>query len=218
MRVRAEQPQGQALGVQLHLGLGKVEVQGPAGLPAQLPAQAGHVLHVLQHRAQGLVFAGPQVALAIEPGLDLLVGEAPGRMDDAGGEFAVQHLALLVQGHQRAHGQAVHVRLQRAEAVAQGLGQHGQDAVRQVDAGGALVGFLVQGRTGLHVVGHVGDVHAQLPVAVVQADQRHGVVKVLGVGPVDGEEDQCPQVHAPGLGLFRRLRGEGPRPRAGWPG
>src|SRR5699024_7259624 len=114
--------------------------------------------------------------------------------DDRLDELVVDELALFVQVHQAGESQAQFALVQAADAVGQLLGQHGHHLVGIVDAGGPLKGFVVQGGARLDVVGHVGDVHPQLKAVggLVQAD---GVVDVLGLGAVDGEDGQGAQVH-----------------------
>ena len=86
------------------------------------------------------------------------------------------------------------VRLEAGQAVGDHLRQHGDDAVGQIDAGGALVGLAVQGRRGRHEMGDVGDVHAQAPMAVVGPFQRNGVVEIAGVDRVDRDHRHPGQV------------------------
>ena len=82
-------------------------------------------------------------------------------------------------------GQTQLVLVQAADAVGQGLGQHGHHLIGVVDAGGAAEGLVVQLGAGLDIVGDVGDVDAQLEAAVRGAGQADGVVDVLGLGAVD---------------------------------
>ena len=58
---------------------------------------------------------------------------------------------------------------------------------------------------------HVGNVDAQLVAALAQLQQADGIVDVLGLGGIDGEDGQPPQIHAVGdlllghAGVLQRL-------------
>ena len=86
------------------------------------------------------------------------------------------------------------------------LGQHRYGAVDQIYRCGARLGLAVYYGVGAHVVGDVGDVYAHLPVAVGETAYRQCVVKVLGVGGVDGKCGDVAHVAALGY-LFGRDAG-----------
>ena len=83
------------------------------------------------------------------------------------------------------------VGLQAGQAVGDDLRQHRNHAVGQIDARAAVVGLAVERRLGPHEVRHVGDVHAQPPVAVVGLRQRDRVVEIAGVDRIDRDRDQA---------------------------
>ena len=118
-------------------------------------------------------------------------------------------------------GQAVLVGTQAAEPVAQGLGQHRNDAVGEVNAVAPLVGFDIEWRAGLHVVRDIRDVDGQMP-SVPRGFNRDRVVKVASVVRVDRDDQPSAAVLASARGGrrhrvaedFRRLGhslGEGAR-------
>src|SRR6185312_7192770 len=85
-------------------------------------------------------------------------------------------------------------------------GQHGDGAVRQVDAAAAAPGLDVDGRALAHVVRHVGHRHPQPRAAVGQLLDRHRVVEVARRLGVDGGEGNVAQVGAVGaVALGQRL-------------
>ena len=128
------------------------------------------------------------------------------------------------QTHEDRHGKTVLARAQRADVVAQALGQHRDHAVGKVHGAGAPPGLEVDRRAPPDVVRHVSDVDAQLVAAVFQPTARHRVVKVARVGRVHRHAEKVAQVAAPrlatqrvvdvranGLGLLERRRREGDR-------
>ena len=66
-----------------------------------------------------------------------------------------------------------------------------------------MLAFALQLGAGAHVVGHVGDVHPDFPMAVLQLLDAQGVVEVLGVGRVDGEGGDVAEVAATGNFVLR---------------
>ncbi len=199
-------------------GLDRVEVDGAALAPGLLEGleQVVGRLHVGQQIAQAL----PRRAAGLLQGRpDVGVGGAGVGMDDGfvelvGGDGA--RLGAARRDHHVAHHhQAVDVRIERADAVGQGFRQHGDDAAREVHAGAAVQGVLVQRRAGPHVVADVGDGDQQPPAgpralgrAQVGGHAEHRVVVVAGVLAVDGDEGHVAQVDAPGPVLRAHVVGD----------
>ncbi len=191
-----------AVAVQPDLHLGEIEVQrtGPETEPADPLRQR---VRVMQHLLDG---AG---GLPLQDREHLLVGEAPLRMDHRRMELRVQHPALLGDEELHAAGQAVHVRVQRAEAVAQRLRQHGDHAVHQVGRVAPLARLGVQRGARLHVMRHIGDVHPQPPLVAGNPLQADRVVEILRVVGVDGDHRIPPAILPPGQLARRHVRPEG---------
>ena len=95
---------------------------------------------------------------------------------------------------------------QRTQLVRKPFGKHRHGAVHQIDRRAALHGLVVDHRVGPHVMGHVGDVHAHFPDAVLYFAHRQRVVEVLGVRGIDREGRDTPEV-APLGDLFGRDAG-----------
>ena len=119
--------------------------------------------------------------------LHLLVGEASVAAYDGVCQVPVLYLGLLVERKDDAVSQLVLVGTQRADVVAEPLGQHGNGAIDQIHAGGALECFAVDDGSFGHVVAHVGDVYAHLPQSAVERTDAQRVVEVLGITRVNGE-------------------------------
>ena len=150
--------------------------------------------------------------LAVEDGLGLFVGKLGAAVDHGVDETGSGDFPLGGDFQHRALCQAVHVRLERADAVAQFHRQHRQHAVHEVSRVAALDGFLVHRAAGLDVVGNVRDVDGERP-AVAGFLQPDRVVVVLGVGGVDGDDELVPPIPAAGdfggFGFFRHAAGFG---------
>ncbi|VVO41215.1 hypothetical protein PS706_05921 [Pseudomonas fluorescens] len=155
--------------------------------------------HISVLAAQSLGFAGLR---RFQDGADLVVGQTRLGVDHRFVELVVGHFAGFRDGHLAHHGQTVDFRVQGAQAVGQLLRQHRDHALREVHGVAAYLGFVIQGRTDLHVAGHVGNRDEQLPAPGEQA-QLAGlglavdrIVEVAGVFAVDGDKRQMAQVDA----------------------
>ena len=178
--------QGLAVLVELEFHLLAVERDG-AVLEPLCPQR-------LRQPVEGQHLFGIIPAARLDDLLRLGVGEAAVGVDDRAAEPLFEDFEILVEGEDRREAEARLVGAQRAEFVREPLGEHRHGAVHQIDRRAAFHGFVVDHRMGPHVVGHVGDVHADLPHAVLDFTHRQRVVEVLGVGRVHREGHDLPEV------------------------
>ena len=151
---------GLALLVDVKLDLFAVERHRATLLKAAAPQLLGHIVE------DGQLLG--QVALArLEDVLCLFVGEAPVAARHRVADFVFFHLGLGIHLHDDRVGEFVLMGSQRADVVAQLLGQHGDGAVHQIDRCSALIGLLVDDGAGSDIVAHVGDMDTDFPVAVL---------------------------------------------------
>ena len=194
-------------GALFHIDAVAVLIQNELDFPAleidaaALLAQAGTVGVQLLHGGQliqhlGVLGLGLGIGSAGQQGVDLRIHALDPAADDGFDELVVGQIAVLIQTHQAGKRQAQLLLVQGADAVGKALGQHGHDLIRIVDRSGAVEGLLVQLTAGLDVVGDIGDVNAQLIATTGEPGQADGIVDILGLGAVDGEDGQCAQVHA----------------------
>ena len=99
----------------------------------------------------------------------------------------------------------IHVRIEAAHAVAQALRQHWDDAVGQVNAVPALVGFAVEGAAGFHIGRDISDVHAQPPAAALDPFHIDRVVEIPRVIRIDRDDEFAAQIFA----ALEHLLGDG---------
>ena len=144
--------------------------------------------------------------LRLQDLVDGVVGEAALDIDDGFADLCCHNLAPRVDLHHAGKGEAVLPGVQAADAVADRLWQHRQHAVDKIHTGAALVGLLVEDGAFADVFANIGDVHAEHDVAVFQRHDLHSVVKVLGIGAVDGHNMAVEAEIAAALQLaFHRL-------------
>ena len=99
----------------------------------------------------------------------------------------------------------------RAEIVGDPLRQHRHDPVGEIDRVAALLRLPVEGGAGAHIGGDVGDGdgddEAARVVGIVVRRRMDGVVVVLGVRRIDGDEGQVAPILAAFQGGGLRLLG-----------
>ncbi len=118
-------------------------------------------IKLLQVRHDASVFATQFLGFSrfwlLQDRADLVVGQAGMGVNDCLVELVISHLAGFGQGHFTDHGQAIDVRIQRAQAVGQLLGQHRNHALGEVHRVATHLRFSVQRRTDFDVARYVGD-------------------------------------------------------------
>ena len=126
--------------------------------------------------------------------LDLLVGETSSRVDHCPGEAGGADLAVLVDLHHTALGQAVDLWHERAEVVRELAWDHGKHAVCHVGGVATFACLFIEGAARFDIVGDIGDVHGKFPAAIIVATlairsffDTDGVIKVLGIMRINGD-------------------------------
>ena len=101
-------------------------------------------------------------AVVFQQLLHLLVGIAAITADNGVRQVPRLDVGIVVHDENDAVAQLLLIGAQRADEVTEVLGQHGNGAVNEIDARGALLGFLVDDAALLDVVAHVGNVDSNL--------------------------------------------------------
>ena len=127
----------------------------------------------------------------------MFVGEPRGAADDCRGEADGLDFSALQDLCKNGERHTVDLRLEAADAIAECLGEHRDDPVGEINAVSPRVRLAVEGGLGFHIVGHIGDVDADTPT-VGNTLHIDGVVKVLRVIGVDGENKAVTQILALG--------------------
>ena len=124
---------------------------------------------------------------------DLRVRQPRRRAHHAFEEPRARHLALRADAHLADHAQPVDLRIQRAQAVRQRLGQHRQDAVRKVDRRAAILRFLVERANPGSTYVATSAIATMQPPAAAHFFAVHRVVEVARVFAVDRHQRQLAQ-------------------------
>ena len=97
--------------------------------------------------------------VALQNGVYLGIGHARGGADDAFDDFIALDAAPGIKLHDATEHQAVFSGAQAADVGGELLRQHGDGAIREVDAGSAQPRFEVEIGAGADVLGNVGNVY-----------------------------------------------------------
>ena len=190
--LRASHALHQTLLIKLDHRLGQIKVNRSAPHPLAIQ-DLRQLAHQLKGRDQRLV-ALPHSSIALENQVHIGVSHALRRADHSRHQLIAHHLALVVNFHDAAQHQAINFGPQIADVSRKLHRQHGHRAVREIDRRPTHLRFGIERRLRLNVMGHVGDVHLQLKVAVRQFARGHRVVKVAGGFAVNGYDGQLPEV------------------------
>ncbi len=133
-----------SLRVEPHFHLREIEIER-ALLEALAPKERRQLPGDVQTLAQ----------LVVRPGLQnrvgLAIGQAPRAADDGSREARAAWTAISSELDENGMRQAIDARLEAANAVAQALGQHGNDAVGQINAVAALERLAIERAPGIDV-------------------------------------------------------------------
>ena len=196
---------GFAACIEAELLLARLEAHR-ALLVAQVLLQQRPLAEVLEGFAQELHLERRIRQHPVQQVLHILVGVATHAADHRLGHRGGRALALLVKDHQHRVRQTIPSTNQRTQVVRQLLGQHRHHLIRQIDAGGARQGLIVERRAFAHIVRHIGDVHAYFVGIVRQELDRDGIVVVLRIGSVDGVDQLTTQIESALLVLVAGIR------------
>ncbi len=189
-----------ALRIADDIGLGGVEVDG-APFAAGFQQDLEQFVQILQMRHQRRALGRLRPLHVGQDRPDLVVGQARGRVHHGRVELIRLDLPLGRDHRIAHHAQAIHLRIQRAQAVGQLLRQHRDHAPREIDRRGAVDRIHVERLARLHVVRHVGDRHDQAPtLAAADLDRLaiDRVVEVARVLAVDGDQRHVAQIDPAG--------------------
>ena len=193
-----------ALVIQPDFGFRKIHFQRTGREPRSAD-ELRHFVGLVQHFFDGIG------GLALQHRQGFLIGKAPLGMNHGRVKLRAHHAAVGGEQELHAFGQAIHPGFERAQLVAEALGQHGDDAVHQVGGVAPLPGLGVQGGPGPDVMRHIGDVDPQFPLPVGGGLEANGVVKILGVIGVDGHDGMVAAIGAPGQFVRANLLADGNR-------
>ncbi len=134
---------------------------------------------------------------ARQHGVDGRVGQPGAASNDAVVKRATHGFAARIQVDDARLHEPVDSRVEAAQIRGQLRREHVHRAIGKVHRGAAFARIVVEGAAGLHVVRHVGDVHAQRVAAPAAPRDRHRVVEIPGVVAVDGHRQGVAEVRPP---------------------
>ena len=198
--LRHDHPIDRAVGFQHDLSLGHVQIERPAFVAGAEHGAIGGV-EWLENRLDDRL--GHLIRPAGDRKLRLFVMKPRGRAHQHAMKRVRALAAIGADDHAHGERRTIYVRPQRAEIVGDALGQHRHDAIGKIDRVAALGGRAIERRARMHVMGDVGDGDADnvaARIARIRIGHRvDGVVVILGVGWIDGDEWHLAPVLAAGV-------------------
>ena len=109
-------------------------------------------------------------------------------------KFVRFHIAHIGDNHVTHHAQALHIGIERADAIGQILRQHRNHTAWEIHTGTAFARINVDAVAIFHIMADIGNRHHQ---AVVTAHffGKHGIVKVARGFAINGDQWQLAQIH-----------------------
>ena len=172
---------------------------------AQILAQGPDFLQRLQHVKDICIIGQKRLLPAFQHFVHDIVGQAAVHVDDSGHNLVARDLPPRGKLHLAGQGQAIHPRIQRADAVGQFLWQHGYYPVHQVHGSTALTGLQIQRLILPHIEAHICDINPQKIAAVGLLFRIHTIVQILGILAVHRHDPEIPTVAAAAVFIWRRL-------------
>ena len=125
--------------------------------------QCRQFFHIFKHRNKFLVFFDFFCVLILQNFFHAGVRHTLIYPDHGLRDLAADHFAFLINVHQAAQCQAVTACIQRTDAIGKSPWKHRDHPVYQINAGAAFFCLPVQCTVFLDVIGHIRDMHAQMP-------------------------------------------------------
>lgn len=124
---------------------------------------------------------------------------------------------LLIQLENCGKTEFLFIRPERTDLIAQAFRQHRDGAVHEINRCRTTESLPVNQAFRLNVVGHIGDMNANFPIAIVQFTGGKGIIEILGIFRVDRESRDATVIFTLGNFLFRDCFRYFPRPSRRWP-
>ena len=190
--------------IKFDLDLRHVEVNRAAAMALSLEDVAQR-FERLEHLADVLVVRDERLCLVDEDLVDNVVGQTAVDVDDSRHDLVARDLALRRDLHLTGHREAVDAGVEAADAVAELLRQHRDDAVNKIDTRAALACLAVERLILTHIPADIGDVDAEEEGTVRIAARKDAVIEVLRILAIDRDDRQVAAVAAASVLLRRGL-------------
>lgn len=170
---------------EFHVRFGDSEIDAAFGVPSDVDDSGEFEGFV--HEPKDFSVGERMLSVPIFPGLDFVVGAFPSRIDLRFGNPHADNLSLSVDFHKNRQAEFFSAGMERTKSVRETFRKHRNDAVGQVGARSSPERLAVEGGVFPDVFRDVGDMHAEFePSAYFFNGNR--VVKIFGIGAVDGDD------------------------------
>ena len=128
--------------------------------------------------------------------IGLFVSEPAGALDDGAGEAGTLRSAVLGEADENRMRQPDDVGIEAANAIAQALRQHRDDAIDEVNAVPTMQRLAIECAARGDISGDVRDVDPEFPLAARQFLDIDRVVEIARIVGIDRDDEFVPQVFA----------------------
>ena len=157
-----------------------------------------NIMQVQQLRHDGLALSGLWPPCVGQNGSHFGVSQPGVAEHHCRIELVGVNVAFRVDQHVAHHAQPLYLGVERAQAVRQLFGQHGNHAARKIHAGSPVIGIHINGRPVVHIVADIGNGHQQAPTLAPPNPaglSKHGIVKVTGIFAINRHKGHIGQIH-----------------------
>ena len=131
-----------------------------------------------------------------ETRLRLFVGEPRGGTHDAAPEAMPSLSPRAIKAHFHEKAAAIFARAQAAPAIGKRLGQHGHNAIGEINRIAARPGFAVQMAVRADIMRHISDGDRDLPAGAV-GFSMYGIIEIARIIAINRHQRQVAQINAP---------------------
>ena len=136
------------------------------------------------------------VSRRFEDGISLFVGQASCTSNHAWGETRSFDAAVAIVLNENGMRQAIDIRFETADPIAQTLWQHWDYAIREIDAIAASPRFSVHRAIRLYIGRDIGNVHAKPPAVLAGLFNIDRVIEITRVIRIDRDDKFFAQIFA----------------------
>ena len=177
--------------IQQHAAFGQVQIQRAARFAGREQGTEGAVKACHMASSQSFRFRA-----RLKTRLRLFVGEPRGGTHDAAPEAMPGLSPRAIKAHFNEKAAAIFARAQAAPAIGKRLGQHGHDAIGEINRIPARPGFAVQMAIGADIMRDIGNGDRHFPAGAISFGM-HGIVKITRIIAINRHQRQVAQINPP---------------------
>ncbi|MQM40282.1 hypothetical protein KBTX_04329 [wastewater metagenome] len=178
-----------------NLRFGKIKINRTAAL-AFFRQNTGQFFHRFKEGNEVTITFGDFLIFFPQYFTDVCIRHPLSCANDTRKNFVIDDFSLGCNFHLTGNCQPIHLRIQTANAVRQPVRNHRDDAIDKISACPALKRFFVKFRPFLDIIADIGDMNAELIIAIVQFGYGNCVIKIFRIGSVNRDNGFITEIAA----------------------